>query len=82
MYCRNYTGTVSRVLCREVYYTESLFGRVHYQRLHCSILSLTLAKQIQDCSILLVEVMLVPVLSIETHELISMFTYIHTMEPS
>ena len=31
MYCRNYTGTVSRVLCREVYYTVSLFGRVHYQ---------------------------------------------------
>ena len=26
MYCRNYTGTVSHVLCREVYYTVSLFG--------------------------------------------------------
>ena len=35
MYCRNYTGTVSHVLCREVYYTVSLFGRVHYQRVHC-----------------------------------------------
>ena len=34
MYCRNYTGTVSFVLCREVYYTVSLFGRVHYQRVH------------------------------------------------
>ena len=31
MYCRNYTVTVSRVLCREVYYTVSFFGRVHYQ---------------------------------------------------
>ena len=27
MYCRNYAGTVSRVLCREVYYTVSLSGR-------------------------------------------------------
>ena len=32
MYCRNYTGTVSRVLYREVCYTVSLFGRFHYQR--------------------------------------------------
>ena len=33
MYCRNYTGTISRVLCREVYYfAVSLFGRVHYRR--------------------------------------------------
>ena len=24
MYCRNYTGTVSGVLCRKVYYTVSL----------------------------------------------------------
>ena len=30
MYFRNYTGTVSCVLSREVYYTVSLFGRVHY----------------------------------------------------
>ena len=82
MYCRNYTETVSHVLCKEVFYTESLFGRVHYQRFHCSILSLALAKQTQDCSIWLVEVMLVPVLSIETHELMSMFTYVHTMESS
>ena len=41
MYCRNYTGTVSRVLCREVYYTVSSSGRVHYQRftvcLHCHV---------------------------------------------
>ena len=39
MYCRNYAGTVSCVLCREVYYTVSLFGRVHYRRFHsdCSI---------------------------------------------
>ena len=31
MYCRNYTGTVSHVLCREVCYTlhVSLLGRVH-----------------------------------------------------
>ena len=35
MYCRNCTGTVSLVLCGEVYYTESLLGRVHYQRFHC-----------------------------------------------
>ena len=41
MYCRNYTGTVSRVLCREVYSTVSLFGRVHYQRFRGS--------QITDC---------------------------------
>ena len=36
MYCRNYTGTVNRVFCREVYCTVSLFGRVHYRRLYCS----------------------------------------------
>ena len=36
MYCRNYTGTVSLVLCREVYYTVSSCGRVHYQRFLCS----------------------------------------------
>ena len=36
MSCRNYTGTVDHVLCREVYYTVSLFGRVHYQRFHCT----------------------------------------------
>ena len=35
MYCWNYTGTISCVLCREVYCTVSLFGRVHYQRFHC-----------------------------------------------
>ena len=35
MLCRNYTGAVSHVLCREVYCTVSLFGRVHYRRLHC-----------------------------------------------
>jgi hypothetical protein len=35
MYCWNYTGTISCVLCREVYYTVSLFGRVHYLRCHC-----------------------------------------------
>ena len=29
-YCRKYTGTASHVLCREVYYTVSLFRRVHY----------------------------------------------------
>ena len=34
MYCRNYTGTVSRVLCREVYYTVSFLGRVHYRSFH------------------------------------------------
>ena len=28
MYCRNYTGTASCVLCREVDYTVSLFGEV------------------------------------------------------
>ena len=28
MYCRNYTGTVSRVLCGEVYHTVSLFAKV------------------------------------------------------
>ena len=37
MYCRNYTGTISHVLCREVYYTVSSFGRVHYQR--CTVTS-------------------------------------------
>ena len=36
MYCRNYTGTVSPVLCKEVYYTVSLFGRVHNQRFNCT----------------------------------------------
>ena len=34
MYCRNYIGTRSHVLCREVYYILFLFGRVHYQRFH------------------------------------------------
>jgi hypothetical protein len=33
---RNYFGTSSCVLCREVYCTVSLFGRVHYQRFHCN----------------------------------------------
>ena len=28
-------GTSNSVLCREVYYTVSLFWRVHYQRFHC-----------------------------------------------
>ena len=28
MYCRNYTVMVSCILCREVYYTVSLFGEV------------------------------------------------------
>ena len=36
MYCRNNTGTLSRVLCREVYYAVSLFGRVHHQRFFCT----------------------------------------------
>ena len=40
MYCRNYTGTVSRALCREVYCTVSLFGRVHYQRFSPAIVCL------------------------------------------
>ena len=31
---RIYIWTVSRVLCREVYYIVSLFGRVHYRRFH------------------------------------------------
>ena len=35
MYCRNYTGTASCVLCREDYFDVSLFGRVHYQSFHC-----------------------------------------------
>ena len=35
-YDRNETRTTSRVLCREVYYTVSIFGRVHYQRFHCT----------------------------------------------
>ena len=35
MYCRNYTGTISHVLCREVCYSVSLFGRDHYWRIHC-----------------------------------------------
>ena len=39
MYCRNYTGTVSHVLCREVYCTLSVSGRVHYQRFHCTTYS-------------------------------------------
>ena len=33
---RNYFGTSSCVLCREVYCTVSLFGRVHYQMFHCN----------------------------------------------
>ena len=28
-------GTSYSVLCREVYYTVSLFRRIHYQRFHC-----------------------------------------------
>ena len=32
MYCTNCTGAVSPVLCREVYFTVSIFGRVHYGR--------------------------------------------------
>ena len=36
MYCGNYTGTVSHVLCREVYKTLSLVGRAHCQRFHCA----------------------------------------------
>ena len=28
-------GTSNSVLCREVYYTVSLFRRVHYRRFHC-----------------------------------------------
>ena len=39
MYCRNYAKTTSCVLCREVYYTVSLFGRVHYQRFHVTVYS-------------------------------------------
>ena len=35
MYCRNYTATLSHVLCREVHCTVSLLERVHYQRFHC-----------------------------------------------
>ena len=35
MYCRNYSGTVSHVPCREVHYTVSILGRVHYQRFLC-----------------------------------------------
>ena len=31
-----YTGSISCVLCREVYYTVSIFGRTHCQRFHCS----------------------------------------------
>ena len=34
MYCRNYTGPVSHVLCREAY-SVFLPGRVHYRRFHC-----------------------------------------------
>jgi hypothetical protein len=33
---RMYFETASHVLCREVYYTVSLYRRVHYQRFHCS----------------------------------------------
>ena len=32
---KTYFGTSSLVLCREVYGTVSLLGRVHYQRFHC-----------------------------------------------
>ena len=35
MYCRNYTGTVRLVLCREVYYSVSLFGKVPYWGFNC-----------------------------------------------
>ena len=30
-------GTSNSVLCREVYYTVSLFRRVHYRRFHCIV---------------------------------------------
>ena len=30
-----YSWTSSLVLCREVYCTVSLFGRIHYRRFHC-----------------------------------------------
>lgn len=33
-------GTLSNVLCREVYCTVSLFQRVHYQRFHCNTIKL------------------------------------------
>ena len=49
MYRRNYTGTISHVLCREVYYTVSLFGRVHYQRFLCVFITC------QDCLVQLVQ---------------------------
>ena len=39
MYCVNWNWDCKSVLCREVCYTVSLFGRVHYQRFHCTEMS-------------------------------------------
>ena len=47
MYCRKYTGTSSHVLCREVYYTVSLFGRVHHWR--STVLSVTKLMLLLGC---------------------------------
>ena len=33
---KTFFGTSTCVLCREIYYTESLSRRVHYQRFHCT----------------------------------------------
>ena len=33
-------GTSNSALCREVYYTVSLFRRVHYRRFHCTCIVL------------------------------------------
>ena len=50
MHCRNYTGTISCVLCREVYYTVPLFGRAHHRRF-------TVTKQVAQCIVNVVHLM-------------------------
>ena len=59
MNCRNYTGTVSRVLCREVYYIyrvliwESPLSQVHCIPVHlislCCVLGIFSEKPLDAC---------------------------------
>ena len=42
MYCRNYTGIVSCVLCREVCFTVTLIWRVHHRRFTVQIIHVSL----------------------------------------
>ena len=53
MYCKKYTGTIRRVLCREVHYTVYcvllIFGIVHYGRFHCNIHFKLIVHTVRDC---------------------------------